>query len=607
MWRLMAKEWRENRLLVLGLVLLAPAASVAVKWWLVGWERTAPFDSIFFLVPGLLGLFLVGVAADLVAADAGSGRAAFLAALPVRPIRVWAAKAAFLFLGGALYLGWLLIVEAAILAAAGLDPGHLGGNGTPDRAWRFLVPVVAGAATLFFSTLLDRGLAAVFAALATLAGLGAAFACGAAAAGVDPKPGGPAFAPFAALLAAAFLAGSALAFARGRIHLRARLRRLGLAAAGFLLVLLPPVGFATAAVAEWRRLDPSDSGLVIHHLEVHPSGRWAVVGVGADRKRGPLGVAGPVRRWALSLSDGTLRDLTDLGHQVAFLPDDGPDRVRALRLERVPGERGFTRLVTLYDLAAGEVVWTRPSDVAAGLPGDGVPWGDLRFHRVSKRGRVFLLPDGREFTLPEGAMYHLSTAPWGIVVSRFEGAGRERKLHWEVFDGERGEALPVATPPTLLPPARDGTAWAVRGHGDGSVRVLRVPLDGSEPETVLEGRGAAALSKDLRRAAVALGERVFLLDRGDPAPREVPVPGTGPVRTLVLTEDGAALLVVGEEGCALVGSEGGKVHATPVPWPTWDGDRVWFDGRRALVLEGRGRRLDLHVLGGEPRRLLPVP
>ncbi len=193
-------------------------------------------------MPILMLLFFLGMSADLVAGDVGSGRITFLASLPVRPGAIWAAKVLFLAWAAGAYLAYLFLTEYLILTVAGHAPLAMfesrAAPGLIALAWT----PTAGAATLFFSTLVDRGIAAVFAAAAVLPALGLA-AWGA---GLLAPDVAPAFALHgSAVLSLGFLGGSYAAFTRGRIHLGYRGRRI-LLATGTLLILsaLGAAGFA---------------------------------------------------------------------------------------------------------------------------------------------------------------------------------------------------------------------------------------------------------------------------------------------------------------------------------------------------------------------------
>ena len=358
---LLRKEWRENRRLIYGLLAAAPALSVLVKS--LGMDRNGleEFAWTTWGIPSMLALYLVGVAADLVAGDSGADRHRFVAALPVRAGTVWAAKAVFLFGSAALYLAYLVLTETAIVAIA--TPGGSAPLDSPAAEYAVFLWALplAGAATLYWSTLIDRGLTAAFAALFTLAGIGVAILL------YDVKrfrfhdPEGTAVTA-ALVLTAAFLAGSSLAFAFGRIHLGYRVRRTVLAVAALLVIVVPTGADAAIRLSRWMRIQPGEPGLVTRELDTEPAGDWVFSIVYRD-SLGPLGadggIYGPHAFFATHRGDGRIRNLTPYGTLLS-LEADAPGRVRLMRYERVPGESVLITLVTDYDLEAGEPVTTRP-------------------------------------------------------------------------------------------------------------------------------------------------------------------------------------------------------------------------------------------------------
>jgi len=361
---LLRKEWRENRLLIFGLLAAAPALSGLVKSLGLGREGLGDLSFATYGIPSMLGLYLVAVSADLIANDSGAERHGFVAALPVRAGTVWSAKALFLFGSTALYLGYLVLTETAIVAIVTGSVSTI--SESPARRYAVLLWVLplGGAATLFWSTLIDRGLTAAFAALFTLAGIGVFILL------YDVKRfrlvhGTENTVVLAALvLTAGFLAGSYLAFAFGRIHLGCRVRRTVLAMAALLLIVVPTAADAAIRLERWMMITPGDPGLVTRKLATEPAGDWVFSLVYRDSV-GPLGADGgfygPHALFATHGTDGRVRNLTRYGHPLsASRENDAPGRVRLYRREMVPGESVQITLITDYDLETGEPVTTRP-------------------------------------------------------------------------------------------------------------------------------------------------------------------------------------------------------------------------------------------------------
>jgi len=361
---LLRKEWRENRALFFGLLVAAPVLSVLVKTLMDGWTGSDALAFTTYGIPAMLGLYFLGMASDLVAADSAAERHVFVAALPVRAGTVWSAKVIFLFGSAAAYLGWLVLSETAILAVT--TTGASTPFTSPASRYAVLLWVLplGGAATLFWSTLIDRGLTAAFAALFTLAGVGVFILL------YDVKRfrlvnGTENTMVVAALvLTAGFLAGSFVAYTFGRIHLGCRVRRTVLAVGVLLVIVVPTTADATIRLSRWMRITPGEPGLVTRTLATGPAGDWMFTIVHRDSV-GPLGADGgaygPHALFAVHRTDGRVRDLTRYGHPLSATREgDVPGRVRLYRTERVPGDSAQIALVTDYDLEAGEPVTTRP-------------------------------------------------------------------------------------------------------------------------------------------------------------------------------------------------------------------------------------------------------
>jgi hypothetical protein len=236
----------------------------------------------------------------------------------------------------------------------------------PRDLWALPVLLPVGASVLFFSTLLDRGFAAVGAALVAAAAIVWL--------ALTMKDAGPGFAPArgtllpaALILSGAFLFGSFVAFTWGRVHLDGKPRRAGLAFIGLVLFLAPPLVHAGIEVTAWQKLDFDDPEARYFVGRPSPDGRWLPVVAtrpGTDPRGwgpgpGPWGAKSPVARWVVDLEGGPPRDVTAAGelwswHVATWA--EGPGTVVLWRREPVPGEKRKELWVrTVYDLEAGRV------------------------------------------------------------------------------------------------------------------------------------------------------------------------------------------------------------------------------------------------------------
>jgi hypothetical protein len=592
---LIAKEWRENRALILGLLLLAPLASLAFKALAPGWAWRG-LESMGVLLPGLLGLCTLAIAADLVGGDAGSGRIRFLAALPVRPTTIWAAKVAFLVLSATLYLGYCIAMEVAIFFLSGRSPVVLLSTEALANDWLLLVIAAGGAATLFWSTLLDRGLATAIAGTGSVAAIGFGLRM-ASKAGLDFSPRSGNFAPVALVTVAAFLAGSFLAFTRGRVHLGSRLRRALLATGAFLIVAAPPVVFAGQAVLRYRSIGPSDPDVSLHFFEASPHDPWLVV-YAQRREKGPFGVSEAIAFFAVRTTDGLVREIPPTCRAPEF---PGPGKVVLHRPDSVPGEGREMLLRVVYDLDRGTIESTRP------VASPEVPPVRYGPHLVRlRRPMTVMSPDGTvRATLDTDRVAMRITAPWGLLAGWWTKGG----MHYEVVALDGGETFTLPDPPLLLPDRRDGFAWRIRNEGE-TTTLRRFRLDGSLDEVMASGHlDGLAASPDGRFALVVLDGRAFLLRADADAPEEIagadlPVGATGvhwaefrPCALLVSRER-SFRVTVGPDDCAveLVRLSGVRDIYR----------RGYFDGERFVVCDEVRGTLDCHDLDGRVRRLLPA-
>ena len=122
---LLYKEWRDQRALVLGALLLC--ALVVVTARLIGGTHIDAHFREALLLQGCLAAFAVAVSVETVARDSQSGAGGTLARLPVARLAVWLSKTCFVTLATCACLGALALVEALILLAEHLPvlPGLL--------------------------------------------------------------------------------------------------------------------------------------------------------------------------------------------------------------------------------------------------------------------------------------------------------------------------------------------------------------------------------------------------------------------------------------------------------------------------------------------------
>jgi hypothetical protein len=167
---LFRREWRDARAVTIASALVALLASIAINVWFFHWKEGDL--TAMYLVPSLLALYLAAIGSDLVAAEVSTRRVDALALLPTSLRRVWTAKVLLLVVAGGVFLAWLLAVELTLLATFGEDgqlPAFLAR--LPDSLPMLAVAAALASATLFFSTMIERGFAAVVASLVVV-GLG---------------------------------------------------------------------------------------------------------------------------------------------------------------------------------------------------------------------------------------------------------------------------------------------------------------------------------------------------------------------------------------------------------------------------------------------------
>jgi hypothetical protein len=621
MWALIEKECREHRHLIVGLLVAAPLLSLGLKWGIIGWEKTEPVHSMKAVIPILTLLYVLVVAADLIAADAVSGRFGFLLALPVRAGQVFAAKAVFLFGSAALFIVYLLLVEVVLLALGGKVMADLFAADTLKWSYWLVPSAVAGAGTMAFSALVSRGLAAAFLALLAIVGL--AFAVAPLHRLIlDLAPGTAAFQVFCMLAAVGFLLASLAASTVGRIHLGSRLRRFAVAGAAFLLVALPTAAWAAARVHRHFHIEPHQEDILVSQvIAVDPAAEWAFVVVRRPGFGRPNALRTPYSVWAVDLHSGRVRDLTEVGYPQLALDcwSAGPGRVVLHRDEDPMRFRPDRWLRVDYDLERGEIVssgWTAPGTVMpyCSRRAGSVVTGFVYDQETRKSTPVAVLDGQEPLELPGNGEYpgQQATRNWGIA---FRDCGREG-TRYGLLMMDSGKRRTISAWPTLLPSSPQGFGWAVNTNGDPgqrNCRIERIPLDGSPMELVRAGRGTALSNPLCSHAIACIDGETWWIDADADAPVALQsVQFTDPEPYFNWSVDGS--VCIASDGASAyrleVAAEGPRIRRLPVPsvhvtahHPCYS----WFDGERWLGPSEDFQRLLLIGPDGSTRQILPVP
>lgn len=293
------------------------------------------------LVPLLFALFAMATASDLVARELATRRIDVLAALPVPGARVWTAKAVFLGVASAAFLAWAIAWE--VLAVNAIAPSAYAqlieqlGAAVPS----LLAGLACGAAALFFSTLMERGMTAAIAAIVALTAVAWSIQWA-----EMPAYRGE-FTQFVACavplaIAAAFAVASRVAFVRGPVHGPSKLR-VALNGLVALAALLIPSGACLALGLEAASRLPAGAGDPnLRAAFVSADEKWVAVQDLTDR--------GLSQTWLVGLADGSCRDVYDsptwIAEGAAWLPGsmlcvhtssfsvlDGPCHLRRLEIE----------------------------------------------------------------------------------------------------------------------------------------------------------------------------------------------------------------------------------------------------------------------------------
>ncbi len=408
---LIQKEWRDTRALTVACALLVPVALLAMNVTYLDWR--ADVGAWFVLAAALL--YLVVVAADLVAADVSSRRAQSYAALPVGASSLWTAKIAFLALAALGFAAWTLAVTGALYGM--LAPPDAADRLTHELgriSWWMIWAGIAGVSTVvFWSTVLERGLATVGAALVTCAALGGALPL---LAWIDRELLPSEEMAMGALVAlpVVFLAGSFVTFVRAPHHASTVLRRLTLAAVIPLAVLLPAGAVSAAVLLERLDVELGAPDVTVAPGHLSPDGRRLVL-LAAKGHRGAR-----AHTWILDLEDGSLAALPQRGLQAAYgVPWTTDDAYVAWTSDLYELD-----LRREYDPETGQILRTRSRDqVNAARSYPWVAWATTRHDGADMV--ITMAAEGIERRLPWSSWPRFSQLP-GFVIHR--GADGPRLL-----------------------------------------------------------------------------------------------------------------------------------------------------------------------------------
>jgi hypothetical protein len=340
---LFAREWRDARWNLVASFAIAAAAPWVVHALAIegATDKEVALWGGRVIVPLLFGLFAAATASDLVARDVATRRIDALAALPVPGARVWTAKAAFLGVTSALFLAWTIASQVLAVHVVAPSAYPLLVDTLGDAVPSILGGLAFGAASLFFSTLMERGMTAAIAALVALT----AIAWSIQLAEIPAQDGAATqFAAYAVPLAiaATFTFASRTAYVRGPIHGPSKLR-VAMTGVVALAALLAPAGACLAVGLDAASDLPAGAGdPALREAYVSPDAKWVAV----QDKAG----SGASRTWLVDLADGACRAIAPgatwfadegawLGGSMlcvrtsSFSVLDGPRHVRRLEVE----------------------------------------------------------------------------------------------------------------------------------------------------------------------------------------------------------------------------------------------------------------------------------
>ena len=460
--RLLHKEWRDHRALILVWVCLAPILSQVAQW--------AFLDATIFgaqvvgrwILPSLVLFFLAALAAELVSRESQSGVGDSIGRLPLRPGEMWFTKLAFLVLVGVLSMTWLFVAE---LAWRVLLDRHVAPVFAAFRAASMIhVGLVVGTTLVFACGILVRnGFGG--AALGLLVTFGSFFLISKAPYhgwGERPLSALSLWDPlwWASVIAVAALLASRLAYRPWRSQSGDARRRYLLFGSGLVLVLAP-AGLA----AVWRYHDAMeisfhDPRVQIRRVDVSPDGRLVSLEVGRRSDRRPTHdwLRGYFRRdiedaWVLDLDTGDLQAMPDapggillVGHwRGSPWTDAGELRVHTV------GQSEYR----LWNPRTGSVTW---QDF-------GTLFNSWRWSAYGRRDGDHLItwPEHDiELTFPRAGSFPWPSPEPGVVFS-FDEQGR--LIRHSLLDGAQKVLLENCVPKSVPFISTDGTQLAVN-HGD---------------------------------------------------------------------------------------------------------------------------------------------
>jgi hypothetical protein len=400
-------------------------------------------------------------------------------------------------------------------------------------------------------------------------------------------------------VALASLLGSATAFLAGRVHLRARLRRVIVAGTAFFLVIIPASVWAGVSVRTWLTIDPHDESLHLGGGRPMADGKWALVSAQRNGP-GPFGAHSHNEDWAVNLETGVVRDLGDYGYFMAgdLIHSEGPGKLVLHRPEVSLGNKPLW-LRVVYDLNEGRPLSTRTVDSSELHTQMYMPWGEHRAEVLAKVRR-HLTADGRRVEGAPEWSFSSALSSWGVAMFSYAGSSGSR---YGVLSFETGEIRQVPSFPHLLPDDPDGYALAIGRP------IRRMPLGAGEVEEIDIGKpNSHCSSNDRKKAIVTSPAGMFLLRSRDGSVEKLD--GVPPYRNggpfIRWAEDSGSFLVHGQ-GPSLLGvvTEDGitvtKVQVSPLLY-----NPVHFDGRRILGFGKSNEGYFTADLDGGSRQLLPV-
>ncbi|MEE8469534.1 MAG: hypothetical protein V3T22_13830, partial [Planctomycetota bacterium] len=314
--RLLYKEWRDHRTLVLVSAVLIAAVVIGAR--MIFGEGVDSELRTDWILPGCLALFLAAVASDSAVRESNDGVGDALGRLPVSVRVLWAAKIVFLALAGLAFQTWLVLLEVGMRL------------GFPEEAlFPLLRPglwpwtAASTGAVFAFAVLLRRSFPGVLLGLGIVIGFPAGWFFlpdgvlrDWLLVGIDPWS--PAW--IAVVAGLAFLLASVLAYSPWCARGNDWTRRVFPGLAGLALVLGPAIG--ASAVRANRRVDlvPYTTGF---NLSAHasPDGRFVALSASSDFYSTWQETEGLWRNfdvsahhelnevWVLDRSDGSLHEI----------------------------------------------------------------------------------------------------------------------------------------------------------------------------------------------------------------------------------------------------------------------------------------------------------